>query len=90
MINSNVATPNRSVDGRSLTREVYCGRATKGKGVVIETDHQGPGQNSRHQTVERYRRLLKTATEERRSHLGHLIVEAQQKQKDAGDSEYQY
>ena len=46
---------------------------------------------TRHQNVERYRRLLKTATdEERRNYLGRLIVEEQQKQKDAGDSEYQY
>jgi hypothetical protein len=38
-----------------------------------------------------YRRLLKTATdEERRNYLGRLIVEEQQNQKDAGDSEYQY
>ena len=43
------------------------------------------------QNVERYRRLLKTATdEERRNYLSRLIVEEQQKQKDAGDSEYQY
>jgi hypothetical protein len=43
------------------------------------------------ENVERYRRLLKTATdEERRNYLGRLIVEEQQKQKDAGDSEYQY
>jgi len=36
-------------------------------------------------------RLLKTATDEaRRNYLGRLIVEEQQKQKDAGDSEYQY
>jgi predicted GNAT family N-acyltransferase len=47
--------------------------------------------HTRHQNVERYRRLLKTATdEERRNYLGRLIVEEQQKQKDAGDSEYQY
>jgi hypothetical protein len=46
---------------------------------------------TRHQNVERYRRLLKTATdEERRNYLGRLIVEEQQKQKDAGDSEYRY
>jgi hypothetical protein len=44
---------------------------------------------TRHQNVERYRRLLKTATnEERRNYLGRLIVEEEQKQKDAGDSEY--
>jgi ATP-dependent DNA ligase len=49
------------------------------------------GKFTRHQNVERYRRLLKTATdEERRNYLGRLIVEEQQKQKDAGDSEYQY
>ena len=46
---------------------------------------------TRYQNVERYRRLLKTATgEERRNYLGRLIVEEQQKQKDAGDSEYPY
>ena len=46
---------------------------------------------TRRQNVERYRRLLKTATgEERRNYLGRLIVEEQQKQKDAGDSEYPY
>ena len=46
---------------------------------------------TRRQNVERYRRLLKTATDEaRRNYLGRLIVEEQQKQKDAGDSEYQY
>ena len=39
---------------------------------------------TRHQNVERYRRLLKTATdEERRNYLGRLIVEEQQKQNDA-------
>ena len=42
-------------------------------------------------SFERYRRLLKTATDEkRRSYLGRLIAEGRQKQKDAGDSEYQY
>ena len=46
---------------------------------------------TRHQNLERYRRLLKTATdEERRNYLGCLIVEEQQKQKDAGDSQYPY
>ena len=49
------------------------------------------GKFTRHQNIERYRRLLKTATdEERRSYLGRLIDEEKQKQKDAGDSEYQY
>jgi hypothetical protein len=46
---------------------------------------------TRHQNVERYRRLLKTATDEERQHyLDRLIVEEQQKQKKAGDSEYRY
>ena len=40
---------------------------------------------TRRQNVERYRRLLKTATDEkRRNYLGRLIIEEQQKQKDAG------
>jgi hypothetical protein len=52
---------------------------------------KGQDKFTRHQNVERYRRLLKTATdEERRSYLRRLIVEEQQKQKDAGDSEYRY
>ena len=43
---------------------------------------------TRRQNVDRYRRLLKTATDEgRRNYLGRLIVEEQQRQKDAGDSE---
>jgi hypothetical protein len=46
---------------------------------------------TRHQNVERYRRLLKTATDEkRRDYLGRLIAEEQQRQKDAGDSAYPY
>jgi hypothetical protein len=46
---------------------------------------------TRHQNVERYRRLLKSATDkERRDYLNRLILEEQQKQKDAGDSDYQY
>jgi ATP-dependent DNA ligase len=49
------------------------------------------GKSTRHQNVERYRRLLVTATDiEQRDYLGRLILEAQQKQKDAGDSDYQY
>jgi hypothetical protein len=52
---------------------------------------KGHDKFTRHQNIERYRRLLKTATdEERRSYLRRLIVEEQQKQKDAGDSEYRY
>jgi hypothetical protein len=47
-------------------------------------DGAGHDKFTRHQNVERYRRLLKTATDEqRRSYLGRLIVEEQQKQKDA-------
>ena len=47
---------------------------------------------TRRQNVERYRRLLKTATDkERQNYLSRLILEEQQqRQKDAGDSEYQY
>ena len=49
------------------------------------------GKFTRRQNVDRYRRLLKTATDEkRRNYLGRLIIEEQRKQKDAGDSEYQY
>jgi hypothetical protein len=48
---------------------------------------KGHDKFTRHQNVERYRRLLKTATgEERRDHLRRLIIEEQRKQKDAGDS----
>jgi ATP-dependent DNA ligase len=48
------------------------------------------GKSTRSQNVERYRRLLKTATDiERRDYLSRLILEEQQKQKDAGDSDYQ-
>jgi hypothetical protein len=47
--------------------------------------------HTRHQNVERYRRLLKSATDKaRRDYLNRLILEEQQKQKDAGDSDYQY
>ena len=46
---------------------------------------------TRRQNIERYRRLLKTATDkQRRDYLNRLILEEQQKQKDAGDSDYQY
>ena len=46
---------------------------------------------TRRQNVERYRRLLKSATDkERQDYLNRLIREEQQKQKDAGDSDYQY
>jgi hypothetical protein len=46
---------------------------------------------TRHQTIERYRRLIKTApNEERRNYLRGLVAEAQQKQKDAKDPQYPY
>jgi hypothetical protein len=46
---------------------------------------------SRHQKIERYRRLLHSATnEERRSYLRRLLAEEQQKQKDAGETKYPY
>jgi ATP-dependent DNA ligase len=49
------------------------------------------GKFTRRQNVERYRRLLKSVTDnERRDYLNRLILEEQQKQKDAGDSDYQY
>jgi hypothetical protein len=45
----------------------------------------------RRQNVERYRRLLKIATNEnRRKELLRLLSEAKQAQKDAGDPEYSY
>jgi ATP-dependent DNA ligase len=49
------------------------------------------GKFTRRQNVERYRRLLQTATDkERQDYLGRLILEEQQKQKDSGDSNYPY
>jgi hypothetical protein len=58
---------------------------------LLKRPLKGPDKFSRQQAIERYRRLLKTATEEeRRSHLRCLIVEEQRKQRDAGDSEYPY
>jgi hypothetical protein len=46
---------------------------------------------TRRQNVERYRRLLKSTTDQARGdYLNRLILEEQQKQKDAGDSNYQY
>jgi hypothetical protein len=67
------------------------GLRLKGKGSLLKEIIKGQDKFSRHHTVERYRRLLKTATEEeRRSHLRRLIVEEKRSQKDAGDSEYQY
>jgi hypothetical protein len=58
---------------------------------LLKKTAKGPDKFTRYQTVERYRRLLRNATEEeRRSHLRRLIDEEQRKQKEAGDSEYQY
>ena len=55
---------------------------------IRSDDH---GRSIRYQNVERYRRLLRTVIDEgRRSFLLGLLAEAQQKQKDAGDSKYQY
>jgi hypothetical protein len=46
---------------------------------------------TRRQNVERYRRLLKSTTDQaREDYLNRLILEEQQKQKDAGDSNYKY
>jgi hypothetical protein len=46
---------------------------------------------TRRQNVERYRRLLKSATDKaRRNYLNRLILEEQLKQKEAGDSDYQF
>jgi hypothetical protein len=46
---------------------------------------------ARHLNVERYRRLLKYATDEdRRRRLQELIAEELQKQKSAGDPNYPY
>jgi hypothetical protein len=46
---------------------------------------------TRHQKVERYRRLIMTApNEERRDYLRRLVAEEQQKQKDAEDPKYPY
>jgi hypothetical protein len=45
----------------------------------------------RRQNVERYRRLLNTATDEnKRKELLRLLSKAKQAQKDAGDPEYPY
>jgi hypothetical protein len=45
----------------------------------------------RYLNVERYRRLLRYATDEdRRQHLQELIAEEQQKQKEAGDPKHPY
>jgi hypothetical protein len=49
------------------------------------------GKSTRRQNVERYRRLLETATDiGQRTYLSRLILEEHQKQKDSGDSDYQY
>jgi hypothetical protein len=46
---------------------------------------------TRHQTIERYRRLLRSTTDKkRRDHLERLIREALKNKKDEGDSDYQY
>ena len=53
--------------------------------------YQDHDRSVRHRNVERYRRLLSMVIdEERRRFLLGLLAEEQQKQKDAGDSKYQY
>ena len=55
------------------------------------TTAKAQGKYTRRQNIERYRRLLKNATDKARGeYLNRLILEEQQKQKDAGDSNYQY
>jgi hypothetical protein len=54
-------------------------------------DGEAHNKFTRHQNVERYRRLLRTAIDkERRDYLSRLILKDQQKQKNAADSDYQY
>ena len=73
-------------DNRAKARSHFAAQCLNNLATV-----KGHDKFTRHQNVERYRRLLKTATdEERRSYLDRLIVEERQKQKDAGDSEYRY
>jgi hypothetical protein len=67
---------------KSYSHFAHCSAKAKAK---------AQGKSTCHQNVERYRRLLVTATDiEQRHYLGRLLLEAQQKQKDAGDSDYQY
>jgi hypothetical protein len=81
-------TANRGTDASSAGQQAQIIRALC---RALLGDGEGPGQIHSHQNVERYRRLLKTATDkERQNYLSRLILEEQQKQKDAGDSEYQY
>jgi hypothetical protein len=57
----------------------------------VDTRTKNRERSVRYLNVERYRRLLKYATDEdRRRHLEKLIAEEQQKQKDAGDPNYPY
>jgi len=61
--------------------------------VTCITDKHGRYANRiiRHQKIERYRRLLATATDEaRRVYLRGLVVAEQQKQTDAEDPKYLY
>jgi hypothetical protein len=63
-------------------RAVQCAARTRMK----ELD-----QLTRHQTVERYRRLLRATTDQkRRDHLEQLIAEARQKQARENDPKYPY
>jgi hypothetical protein len=57
----------------------------------METCTRHADRFTRHQKVERYRRLIKTApNEKRRDYLRGLIADEQQKQKDAADPKYPY
>jgi len=57
----------------------------------MDTRTKNRERSVRYLNVERYRRLLKYATDEdRRRHLEKLIAEEQQKQKEAGDPNYPY
>jgi hypothetical protein len=53
--------------------------------------YKDSGARTRHQTIERYLRLIKnTPNEARRDYLRGLVAEEQQKQKDAKDPKYPY
>ena len=79
---------NRGTDANSAGQQAQILRALAAHCSVTA---KAQDKFTRRQNVERYRRLLKTATDEaRRSYLRRLIVEEQQKQNEAGDSEYQY
>jgi hypothetical protein len=66
-------------------------RSVKAHGLRIMDKRTRQDRLARHLNVERYRRLLKYATDEdRRRHLQELLAGEQQKQKDAGDPKHPY